>query len=237
MTEIDQPTRTRELLAGLEAVQERIDRACAAAGRDRGGVSLIVVTKTFPPQDILRLASLGVTDVGENRVQEAAAKAEAGVLEGMRLHLIGQIQTNKAGQVARLADVVHSLDRPKLVHALAGARERTGREPLPVLIQVSLNGDPARGGVVPHDIPALVDQVLAQPALRLAGVMGVPPVGSDPAAAFAHVVQVSEQVRRAAPDASMISAGMSSDLEAAVAAGATHLRVGSAILGSRPSLR
>ncbi|GAB4076641.1 YggS family pyridoxal phosphate-dependent enzyme [Nostocoides australiense] len=232
------PERVEEIRAGLAAVEERITAACAAAGRAREEVTLIVVTKTFPASDIRILAGLGVRDVGENKVQEAHAKAEAAAYDGLRLHLIGQLQSNKAAEAARLADTVHSLDRPKLVAALAHGRERAGlAEPLRVLIQISLDGDPERGGAPRDTIPALAEAVLAQPLLRLGGVMAVPPLAADPAAAFADLAGLAAAVRRSAPEADWISAGMSADLEAAVAAGATHLRVGTAILGSRASLR
>ena len=233
-----QDDRTRELAANLARIESRIAAACAHAGRGRADVTLVVVTKTFPGSDIRRLASLGVRDGGENRVQEAHAKADAGAFEGLRVHLVGQLQTNKAAQAAALADVVHSLDRPRLVAALARGRRRSGAPaPLDVFIQVSLDGDPDRGGAPPHTVPDLVAAVAAEDALRLRGVMAVPPIGASPRAAFDQLRTVADHVRSQVPNAVSISAGMSADLEDAVAAGATHLRVGSAILGSRPSLR
>ena len=237
MSEVSDADRQADLQAGLQAVWRRITVACERAERESSQISLIVVTKTFPASDVRLLAGLGVRGVGENKVQEAQAKADEGAFDGIRLHLIGQVQTNKAAAAARLADVVHSLDRPKLARALAAGRERAGGAPLPVLVQISLDGDPARGGVPREALADLVDCILQQPALRLAGVMGVPPRGAEPYAAFTDLARLAAQVREQAPEASMLSAGMSSDLEAAVRAGATHLRVGSAILGSRPSLR
>ena len=192
---------------------------------------MIVVTKTYPADDVRRLVDLGVREFGENRVQEAAAKSDAGAFAGTRLHLIGQLQTNKAAQAIRYADAIHTLDRAKLVAPLARASAATDRHPA-ILIQVSLDGDPARGGAPVADVPALVESALAA-GLALRGVMAVPPLGTDPARAFADLARIRERVLRQAPAATMMSAGMSADLEAAVAAGATHLRVGSAILGSR----
>ena len=259
--------RTAELAEGLGAVRARIRAACAACGRDPQEVTLVVVTKFFPAQDVARLARLGVRDIGENRDQEASAKVaevrelaagdrsdEAGgsgkggsagqsgeVGEVPTVHFIGQIQTNKAGSVARYADVVHSVDREKLARSLqrgAHAADRT----IEVLLQVNLDPEPAdsagggtasRGGVAPADLAALAATVADCPALRLRGLMGVAPLGGDPAQAFERLAQLSAQLRRTYPDADVVSAGMSGDLEAAIAAGATHLRVGSAILGSR----
>lgn len=223
--------RTRLLADNLAATRDRIQRAATASGRDPESVTLIVVTKTYPADDVRRLVDLGVREFGENRVQEAAAKSDAGAFAGTRLHLIGQLQTNKAAQAIRYADAIHTLDRAKLVAPLARASAATDRHPA-ILIQVSLDGDPARGGAPVADVPALVESALAA-GLALRGVMAVPPLGTDPARAFADLARIRERVLKQAPAATMMSAGMSADLEAAVAAGATHLRVGSAILGSR----
>lgn len=228
--------RSAELAAGLAAVRGRIDAACRAAGRDPGDVTLVVVTKTYPAADVARLAAAGVRDVGENRDQEAAPKhAECAALD-LRWHFIGRLQSNKARSVAAYADLVHSLDRPELAAALGRAADRAGRL-LDCLVQVSLDADPARGGVPVAQLPALAEAVAAQPALALRGVMAVAPLDADPRAAFADLPRLLAVVRGAAPAADVVSAGMSGDLEAAVACGATHLRVGSAILGSRPTLR
>ena len=239
----DRVDRRTELAAGLAEVEARIDAACASAGRARQDVALVVVTKTFPASDVILLRDLGVTDVGENKVQEAAAKSGAEAFAGLRLHLIGRLQSNKALAAGALADVVHSLDRERLIGPLA--RGRAGRAvqlgateagTLPVLLQISLDGDPSRGGVAAENLERLAEAVLASP-LRLAGVMAVPPPGAQAGAAFATLAELAGRVRRLAPEATWISAGMSGDLEAAVANGATHLRVGSAILGSRSPFR
>lgn len=231
--------RRDELAQGLSAVEERIARACAQAGRPREDVHLVVVTKFFPRSDLDLLASLGVTDIGENREQEAAAKlADGGPPPGVRTHYIGQLQSKKAGAVTRWADVVQSVDRPKIVDALARGAAKAGRE-LTVLIQVDLDPEPAehRGGAQPADVPALADQVAGTDSLRLGGLMAVAPLGGDPDEAFGRLAALSERLREDHPSADWISAGMSGDLEAAVRHGATHLRVGTAILGTRPPQR
>lgn len=230
--------RTQELARNLDAVRERIRGAAQAAGRDADQVRLVVVSKYFPVQDVRRLIGLGVTEFGENKDQEASAKfAELGEGErtGVRLHFVGQLQSNKAGHVAGYADVVQSVDRPKIATALARAAARHDRR-LEVMLQVDLDGsDPGRGGVLPADLPDLARAVADTDELRLTGLMAVAPRGADPAAAFARLAELSAQVRQEHPDADRISAGMSGDLEAAIAAGATHVRIGSAVLGARPA--
>lgn len=231
-------SRREELAERLAAVEGRIAAACEAAGRSRDEVQLIVVTKFFPRSDVDLLAELGMRDLGENREQEAAAKlADGGLPSGVRTHFIGQLQSNKAGAVTRWADVVQSVDRPKLVGALARGAEAAGRE-VTALVQVDLDpaGGTGRGGAAPADVPALADAIASSP-LRLGGLMAVAPLGADPEPAFARLAALAEALRADHPEASWISAGMSGDLEAAVRHGATHLRVGTAILGDRPSHR
>lgn len=232
--------RVAALRAGLETVHARIDAACAAAGRDPRDVHLVVVTKTFPAADVRALAGLGVRDVGESRDQEAAAKAAELADLDLRWHFVGRLQTNKAASVASYAAWVHSVDRVRLVPALARGAERAGRT-LEVLVQVGLDTDPAeaarRGGVAPAGVAALAEAVAAEPRLRLRGVMGVAPRRGPARPAFERLVRIGAQLRQVYPGASAVSAGMSGDLEDAVAAGATHLRVGSAVLGSRPPLQ
>ena len=227
----------------LAAVRQRIDGAVAAAARQDTPPQLIVVTKFHPAADIRRLASLGITDVGENRDQEAADKA-AGLGDlGLRWHFIGQLQSNKAKSVVRYAHAVHSVDRPQLAAALAKAmaaeHERTGRAPLDCYIQVSLDDDADghRGGALPADVPVLAERLAGADGLRLAGVMAVAPLGADPVRAFEKLAGISARLTDVYPDATGISAGMSQDLEAAIRSGATHLRIGSDILGPRPALR
>lgn len=226
-------SRAQELRDNLARVLQRIDEARSAAER-ADPVSLIVVTKRFPVSDITILRELGVTDIGENKEQELRAKAAEWDGEAHpRVHFIGQLQSNKAAAVTRAADVVHSLDRSKLVRALA----RVDRvDPLEVLVQVCLDAEPGRGGVAPAGLDDLVDEVAAEPALRLRGLMAVAPLGGDPEVAFARLADLHAGVLERHTEATWLSAGMSGDLEAAVRHGATHLRVGTAILGSRPSL-
>ena len=222
--------RRDELAASLAQVEARLAAACAAAGRPREAVTLIAVTKTWPASDAALLRDLGVTDLGENRDKEAAEKAaEVG---GVRWHFVGRLQSNKARSVARYADVVHAVDRAELVDALSAGAVRAQRE-LEALVQVSLDGDPDRGGASIEQVPALADLLAGAEGLRLGGVMAVAPLGLLPGAAFARLADVSARVLADHPDAAVISAGMSGDLEEAVTHGATHVRVGSAILGSR----
>lgn len=230
--------RRQEIAANLGAVQERIARACEAAGRDAGDVQLVVVTKFFPAADVHILADLGVTDVGENRHQEAETKAAECADLPLRWHFIGGLQSNKAAAVARYADVVESVDRASLVTRLArGASERSRQ--VDVLLQVSLDppGRDHRSGADPAVLADLAAEVEAADALHLRGLMAVAPLGDDPVEAFARLAEIRTNFLRAAPAATILSAGMSADLEAAIANGATHVRVGSAVLGSRPGVQ
>ncbi len=241
MTTADEQ-RLEQLRSALTAVRERIERGCADAGRDPNEVTLVVVTKYFPASDVLLLHRLGVRHFGENRDQEAGEKfhdvrrmlAEAGETD-LTLHFIGQLQSNKAGHVAGYADVVQSVDRAKIVSALDRGAHAADRR-LRLLLQVSLDGDTARGGVLPETAADLADEVAAHELLTLKGVMAVAPLGADPDEAFARLREVADGIRARHPRADWLSAGMSADLEAGLRHGATHLRVGTAILGSRPSL-
>ncbi|MFI9272437.1 YggS family pyridoxal phosphate-dependent enzyme [Kitasatospora sp. NPDC052896] len=236
--------RLAQLRAGLDAVERRIDAACAAAGRPRSEVTLIVVTKTYPASDTRLLASLGVREVAENRDQDAAAKAAACADLPLTWHFVGQLQTNKVRSVVGYADEVHSVDRLRLVEALSAAVLRAERPELGCLVQVALDKEAGAGegraGVAPADVLALADAVADAPGLRLDGVMTVAPLAGplagDPAAAFARLTEIATAVRAAHPAATMVSAGMSGDLEQAVAAGATHVRIGTAVLGVRSPL-
>jgi pyridoxal phosphate enzyme (YggS family) len=229
--------RRDEIAAGLDAVRRRIAAAARAADRDPSDVTLVAVTKFFPASDVRILADLGVTDVGENRHPEAGRKrAECDDLP-VRWHFIGGLQSNKAAAVASYADVVESVDRAKLVTPVnRGAHER-GSD-VDVLLQVSLDppGRAGRAGADPADLPALADEVEAAGMLRLRGLMAVAPLGEDPREVFARLTAIRAEFVRERPGATWLSAGMSTDLEAAVEAGATHVRVGSAILGARPRI-
>src|SRR5579872_3327515 len=230
--------RREVLAANLAEVRQRIAAACGAAGRDATDVTLIAITKTFPASDVRLLASLGVRDVGENRDVEAAPKAAACADLDLTWHFVGQLQTNKAASVARYASVIHSVDRIRLVTALGAAARKAGRR-LRCLVQVSLDDEPGRGGAPADQVLAIADAVASQAGLDLGGVMAVAPLAAEPVpggplAAFQRLAGTAAQVRAQHPGAVMISAGMSGDLEAAIAAGATHVRVGTALLGGRP---
>ncbi|MEU7032377.1 YggS family pyridoxal phosphate-dependent enzyme [Streptomyces sp. NPDC046237] len=235
--------RKSELAENLARVEERISAACRSAGRKREDVTLIVVTKTYPASDVRILHELGVRDVAENRDQDAAPKAAACADLDLRWHFVGQLQTNKVRSVTSYADVVQSVDRLKLVTALSAAAEKAGRE-LGCLVQVALDAESGargeRGGVSPDGVEELAAAVAAAPGLRLDGLMTVAPLAGPFAgrqrAAFDSLMDLSTLLRATRPAANMVSAGMSADLEDAVAAGATHVRIGTAVLGVRPRL-
>ena len=223
-----------ELSARLHDVDRRIGDAARAAGRDPDAITRIVVTKFHPAALVEDLYGLGVRDVGENRQQEFSRKAtQVGLLPGLRWHFIGQAQTNKARAIRASASVVHSVDRPRLADALDAAAE-PGDAVLDVLLQVNLTHDPARGGVAPDALEALAERAAACSTLRVRGVMAVAPLEEPPAAAFARLAGYATTVRSVVPEAHWISAGMTADFAEAIAAGATHLRIGSAITGQRP---
>ncbi len=253
-------TRRTELAEALTRVRERIATACRAAGRAPTEVTLIAVTKTFPASDVALLAELGVRDVGENRDDEARDKATRLRVPDLHWHFVGKLQRNKCRSVATYADVVHSVDRPELVEALARVSQDVRRSRLGVLIQVNLDAacratdpdhkrtadrtshvdhsvslDPTRrrGGVAPDEAVELLRLIARHPSLMLHGVMGIAPESGEPSAAFSQLREVSERLIRLDCTARWISAGMSGDLVPAIAAGATHVRVGSALLGIR----
>lgn len=243
MTDLPEAARLGELAAALVTVRDRIAAACTAAGRDPAEVRLLPVTKNFPARDVALLTDLGQFDAAEARAAEAAAKvAEVSVLRpaaDVRWHMIGRVQRNKARLVAQWAVQVQSVDSARLVDALAravGAAQQTGqrRAALGVLVQVSLDGDPARGGCPLAELEMLADRVAATPELRLEGVMAVAPLCVDPGAAFATLSDAATRLRRSHPDAVELSAGMSGDLEQAIGYGSTCVRVGTALLGERP---
>jgi pyridoxal phosphate enzyme (YggS family) len=234
--------RRAELAAALAEVRGRIAAAARAAGRDPAGVRLLAVTKTRPATDAALLTDLGQLDLGENREQEAAGKAaELAALRpgvGVRWHLIGRLQRNKARSVARWAAEVQSVDSERLADALergvAAARaagERSG--PLAVLVQASIDGDPERGGCPIADLPRLTDRITRSGELRLRGIMAIAPLAMDPDAAFETLAAAADRLVRDHPEATEISAGMTDDLESAVAHGSTCVRVGTALLGAR----
>jgi len=223
------------LEARLASVREGIADAARAAGRSVDELTLVVVTKYHPAALVRQLAALGVTDVGENRHQEAQAKAAELEDLGLTWHFVGQLQSKKARQARRYAHVVQSLDRASVVDAFAPTETEPDPRVLDGFVQVNLTDDPGRGGVVPDEVDALAERVLATGTLRLRGVMAVAPLDEEPRAAFARLRAISERVRLLEPAATDISAGMSGDYAEAIAEGATHLRIGSAITGNRPA--
>ena len=229
-------TLVPDLAENLRAVRARIDAAARAAGRDPAEVRLVAISKTWPAGDVRALAALGHRDVGENRAQELLGKAGELADLDLRWHFVGQLQRNKAAAVARLGAVVHSVDRGSLVDVLDRAGESIGH-PVDVLVQVDLGGAEgelaARGGARPEDVPGLADRVAGAAGVRLCGLMAVAPRGAEPGPAFARLADLAARVRADHPGATEVSAGMSGDLEEAVAAGATLVRVGTAIFGSR----
>jgi PLP dependent protein len=213
----------------LEAVRSSVDDAARAAGRNPADITTVVITKFHPASVVRQLVELGVQDIGENRHQEAAAKADE--LSDLELtwHFVGQLQSNKAAAVATYAQVIHSVDRESVIDALSD-----GDTAPDVFIQVNLTDDSRRGGVAPHALEALAERVLSTRAVRLRGLMAVAPIGADPRTAFAIVREQSERLQRLAPKATALSMGMSGDYREAVMEGATHLRIGTAITGNRP---
>jgi pyridoxal phosphate enzyme (YggS family) len=231
-------SRRDELTANLATVRARIASACADAGRDPDEIRLVVVTKFFPASDVRLLVDLGVSDVGENRHQEAEAKAAECADLPLTWHFIGGLQSNKAAAVAAYSHVVESVDRVKLVGALdKGAH--SGSHSVDCLLQVSLDppGAAGRSGAAPDELAELAARVEDAGMLELRGLMAVAPLGEDPRVAFDRLASVRRDFLVDHPRAGWLSAGMSSDLEQAIVAGATHVRVGSAILGSRPRVK
>ncbi|MCK0092893.1 YggS family pyridoxal phosphate-dependent enzyme [Rhodococcus sp. HNM0563] len=243
MSDTARQGRRDELARGLDSVRRRLDDAARASGRDPSEVGLLTVTKYFPASDVVLLHELGCRTFGESREQEAHAKIQQFREEvpdpAVQWHMIGRLQRNKARAVARWAHTVHSVDSIRLAGALAAgvaaaldAGERSA--PLRVLLQVSLDSDPQRGGVPADGLDALADAVVAADGLELAGLMGVPPLGADADASFEALAQLGVRLRQRYPEARELSAGMSGDLEHAVRHGSTCVRVGTGVLGARP---
>jgi len=235
--------RKAELATALTMLRSRIAAAATAAGRDPAQIRLVAVAKTFPATDVALLTDLGIPDIGENRVQEAAAKVEQLRLlrpdTPIRWHMVGRLQRNKARSVAEWAHLVQSVDSQRLADALHTAAQRAVESghrqgPLDVLVQASLDDDPNRGGCPVPQLPALAEHVAKLHALRLRGLMAVAPLGADPDAAFARLEQAATVIRERYPDANELSAGMTADLEPAIRHGSTCVRVGTALLGGRP---
>jgi pyridoxal phosphate enzyme (YggS family) len=223
-------TERREFISSsLQDVKSRIASAAQLAGRDLGEITLIAVTKTYPVSDVAILRDLGESNFGENRTEEGSVKS----LEVPGIwHYQGQVQSRKLREIASWANVIHSLDQVSHIEKLNRICEETGKK-IGVFIQLSLDGAPDRGGVVEQELGALADAVAASSGLELKGVMCVPPVEYEHQLAFAEIAQIHQRFISKFPSAKSLSAGMSSDFEIAIAHGATHIRVGSQILGSR----
>lgn len=228
-------------LAGLSdrlaSVRGRVADASARAGRSVDDLTLIVITKFHPVEVVRELRRLGVSDLGENRHQEASAKAAELADPDAHWHFVGQLQSNKARAALGYARTLHSVDRPSLVSALARIDPQdvtgSGTHRVDCFVQVNLTDDPGRGGVDESGLEALAEKIAGVPLLRLRGVMGVAPLDEEPRRAFARLRGASDRLRAIVPDAVSISAGMSHDFDDAVLEGATHLRIGSAITGNR----
>lgn len=230
------PNDSLAVAGRLAEVRRRIADAATSAGRDSAEITTIIVTKFHSASLIRELTALGERDLGESRHQEAQRKIRELAGEPIKWHFVGQLQSKKARQVAGYAQVIHSIDRSSVVKALAGGSEtdQDTRTVTDCFVQVNLTSDPRRGGVAADGLEALVETVLQTETLRLLGVMAVAPNEEQPNAAFERVRRYSERVQKLAPDARFISTGMSHDFESAIAHGATHLRIGSAITGNRP---
>ena len=226
-----------ELGQRYQAIVDSIAAAAARVGRDSKQITLVVVTKNHPHQLVHDLLALGARDFGENRDQEAGPKAKlirAESSERFSWHFIGQLQTNKVKSVLEYAEFLHSLDRPSLLDELQ-KRTAERQSALKVFVQVNMTDDPERGGVNPEDLMPFAERVLSSPGLELVGLMGVGGLEVAPELEFERLAQLSQELQAIAPEANRLSMGMSGDFETAIAYGATHLRIGTAITGKRPT--
>ena len=229
--------RLSEIQSNLERIQTRTKNACSAAGRDISEITLIAVTKTYPAGDVDLLQQLGIENVGENRDQEASSKKSA-VKNVFKWHFIGQMQSNKAKSVVNYADLIHSVDRWSLAKEIQKSAQGLNKVQQ-VLIQVDLDQsgpDPTRGGIWPAGLSELAASISQASHLELKGLMSVAPLGEKSERAFARLKEIRTSFLKEHPQAQILSAGMSDDLEAAILHGATHLRIGSALLGERPKI-
>ena len=229
--------RLEEIKQNYEKIQERIDLACQKAGRKTSEITIVAVTKTYPASDVDLLKQLGIENVGENKDQEASSK-KLEIKEQFKWHFIGQLQSNKAKSVVNYADLIHSVDRSSLVKELQKSSAAINKKQK-LLIQVDLDQskpDPTRGGVWPAQLLDLADLIKSSSNLELLGLMSVAPLGERPAMAFKRLAEIRQDFLKNHPQSDLLSAGMSDDLEDALLYGATHLRIGSALLGERPKI-
>jgi pyridoxal phosphate enzyme (YggS family) len=222
--------REIEIAQALKSVEDRIAEAATKAGRARNEITLIAVTKTYPASDVEILRNLGVQNFGENRNEEGVAKS---ALVSGTWHFQGQVQSRKLRDIASWATYIHSLDSADHIEKLSRIATEIGKE-ISIFLQLSLDGAPGRGGVVASELRALADSVANLPQIKLVGLMCVPPVELEHERAFSEIADIHQGFLANFPTANFLSAGMSSDYELAITHGATHLRVGSQILGSRP---
>jgi pyridoxal phosphate enzyme (YggS family) len=222
--------REIEIAQALKTVEDRIAAAATKAGRARNEITLIAVTKTYPASDVEILRNLGVQNFGENRSEEGVAKS---ALVSGTWHFQGQVQSRKLRDIASWATYIHSLDSADHIEKLSRIATEIGKE-ISIFLQLSLDGAPGRGGVVASELRALADSVANLQQIKLVGLMCVPPVELEHERAFSEIADIHQGFLANFPTANFLSAGMSSDYEVAITHGATHLRVGSQILGSRP---
>jgi pyridoxal phosphate enzyme (YggS family) len=222
--------RVDEITNGLAKVKERISLAASKAGRSLDEITLIAVTKTYPVSDVAILHNLGISNFGENRSDEGAEKAAQ--VSGV-WHFQGQVQSRKLREIAGWASYIHSIDSAEHAEKLSRICIELEKE-ISIFLQLSLDGAPGRGGVTAAEISALAEQASKLPNINLIGLMCVPPVSYEHQRAFSEISDIHRGFISTFPEAKLLSAGMSSDFEVAIAHGATHLRIGSQILGSRP---
>lgn len=232
MSELD----THSIEARLTALNQRIERACAACGRSPQEVTLVGVSKTKPAKDVAMAHALGLANFGENYIQEAGDKIQALKQIEATWHFIGSIQSNKTQDVAQHFDWVHTVDREKIGKRLSA--QCPSNKVLNVLVQVNIDDDPAKGGCSAAELPNLVNQLTSLPNLQVRGLMTILSKASEPRASYQSVAQLSHGVRQALSEANKplwdsLSMGMTGDLEHAIAAGATHIRIGTALFGER----
>lgn len=222
--------RADEITNGLAQVKERISQAASKAERFLDEITLIAVTKTYPVSDVAILHNLGISNFGENRSDEGAEKSAQ--VSGI-WHFQGQVQSRKLREIAGWASYIHSIDSAEHAEKLSRICVEMEKD-ISIFLQLSLDGAPDRGGVTAAEISALAEQVSQLPNIKLVGLMCVPPVSYEHERAFSEISDIHRGFKGAFPEAKLLSAGMSSDFDVAIAHGATHLRVGSQILGSRP---
>ena len=228
--------RKSELLSNLTNVQKKVSAAGVRASRAEGEITLIAVTKNFPSSDVELLAEIGISDVGENKDQEAKQKYKE-TKSKLVWHFIGQLQSNKVKSVVSYAHYVHSVDRLNLAKEISKQCVAINKE-IQVFIQVDLGEDNQnRGGVAAKSLPLLAAEIETLPKVKLVGLMAVAPLNTVPADAFEKLIEIRAGFLQDHPQARLLSIGMSDDFETAIEFGATHLRIGSLLLGVRPNLR